>query len=304
MRALLIKILLHTLALFPLPVLHYLGYVLGRLLYAFTSETKTITIINIRHCFPDKSEQEQDDLIKRSLIESAKTFTESGAIWCWPKEKLLPLLKETPSTDQLKALAQQKKGAIIITPHLGAWEIAGFYSAHLRPTTAMYRPPRVTELETLIKRGREQLGLKMAPTDHQGIRMLGRALKQQEFIGILPDQDPGQNSGIYVPFFGRPANTMTLVSRLAMKYQCPIFCIYAERLPQGQGYLIHCKSVPPELSNGTLEQSVATLNQLVESCVRHIPDQYQWSYKRFKSQPPGIPDIYQEGKRKLAHGEW
>ena len=155
-------------------------------------------------------------------------------------------------------------------------------------------------LDGLIKRGRERMGLKPAPITQQGIRLLSRALKDHEWIGILPDQDPGENGGVYAPFFGHPANTMTLASRLAMKSDCAVFCVYAERLEKGHGYLLHCKTAPMELSTGTLEQSVSALNRMVEECVMQLPAQYQWSYKRFKNQPPGMPNLYRRSKAKLT----
>ncbi len=292
MRAVFIKVLLLSLAHLPLTVLHKLGQGVGYLLFKFSNKTKRIATINIQHCFPHKSPQEQEKLLKDSLVETAKTFIETSAVWYRPKDKLCQLLHETDSVAPLKAVAQSARAAIVLTPHIGAWEMAGLYCAQLGPTTALYRPPRQASIAPIIQQGREHLGLKLAPTNQNGIRQLSRALKKHELVGILPDQDPGKNGGIFAPFFTKPANTMTLVSRLALKTQCPVFCIYAERLSRGRGYLIHCIEAPPELSNSDLETSVIALNGIVEKCVNHLPTQYQWGYKRFKNQPEGMPDIY------------
>ena len=297
MRAFLIIYFLKLLSFFPLVFLHHLGSLIGRLLFIFPNKAKAITQANIQHCFPNKTTQAQQQLIKQSLIEMGKTFTESAAIWFWPKEKLAALLNDSPSSAMLKEAVQQNQGAIILAPHLGAWEICGLYCVQLHALTAMYRPPRLAELEPILLRGREQLGIKLAPTDAQGIRILSRALKNKECIAILPDQDPGKNGGVFVPFFDQPANTMTLVSRLAMKSKAPVFFIYAERLPKGKGYLMHCEQAPKALTHGSLEESVAAMNQMVEHCVQQLPTQYQWSYKRFKNQPKGMPNIYRRRKK-------
>lgn len=298
MRAFFIIYFLKFLSFFPLIFLHHLGNLIGRLLFIFPNKAKAITQANIQHCFPNKAKHAQQQLIKLSLIEMGKTFTESAAIWFWPKEKLATLLHESPSTNALKKAIQQNQGAIILAPHLGAWEVCGLYCSQLRPLTVMYRPPRLTELEPIIIQGRERLDIKLAATDAQGIRALSRALKNKECIAILPDQDPGKNGGVFAPFFNQPANTMTLVSRLAMKGKVPVFFIYAERMSKGKGYLIHCKQAPDALTSGTLEESVVAMNQVVEQCVQLLPTQYQWSYKRFKNQPKGMPNIYRRAKKR------
>lgn len=297
MRPLFITGFLRLLSLFSLPTLHQLGKAIGTLLYLLPNKAKVIATANILYCFPSKSAAEQERLIKATLIETGKTFTESSAFWHWPPSKLKPLIHETPSTALLKTAINNGKGAIILVPHIGAWEITGMYCTQLHPMTCLYRPPRMIELEPIIKQGRERMGLKPAPITQQGIRLLNRALKEHELIGILPDQDPGNNGGMFAPFFGKPANTMTLASRLAMKNDCPVFCVYAERLEKGRGFLIHCKPAPAEVSHATLEQSVAALNRMVEECATHLPTQYQWTYKRFKNQPPGFANIYKQKKR-------
>ena len=292
MRANIIKALIKFFAYFPLRILHAIGHIIGATLYALPNNVKKRTRINVQHCLPEKTTQEQDLLVKSSLIETAKTTMEIATFWSWPISKLNPLLQESASCQLFKDALAKKQAIIVLTPHLGAWEMVGLYCARLHPITCMYRPPRLEDLEPIIKSGRARMNIKLAPTDQHGIRILSRVLKQNETIGILPDQDPGKNGGMYVPFFNQPANTMTLASRFALKTKCPVFCIYAERLPKGQGYLIHCEKAPSKVSDGTLEESVTAVNQLVEKCIRQIPSQYQWSYKRFKNPPPGERNIY------------
>lgn len=178
----------------------------------------------------------------------------------------------------------------MLTPHLGAWEMAGLYYSSRHPLTILYRPSRLG-LDELSRQGRGRLGGKVVATDSSGVRALLSSLRDGEVLGILPDQDPGQESGVFAPFFGITANTMTLVSRLAIKTRAPVFLTWAERLPHGRGFVLHLQMLPEVTAAGSLEESVAALNRGVEAAVRSLPAQYLWAYKRFKTRPPGTPKL-------------
>jgi len=133
-------------------------------------------------------------------------------------------------------------------------------------------------------------------TDASGVRALLTSLRDGEVLGILPDQDPGDEGGVFAPFvfapfFGIAASTMTLVSRLALKTGVPVFLTWAERLPRGRGFVLHLRTLPEVTTAGSLEASVAALNRGVEAAVRSLPAQYLWTYKRFKTRPPGTPKL-------------
>ena len=110
---------------------------------------------------------------------------------------------------------------------------------------------------------------------------------------LFRSQDPGdEHGGIFAPFFGISASTMTLVSRLALKTGAPVFLTWAERLPQGRGYTLHLWALPEVTTAASLDESAAALNRGVEAAVRSLPAQYLWVYKRFKTRPPGQPKLY------------
>jgi KDO2-lipid IV(A) lauroyltransferase len=112
------------------------------------------------------------------------------------------------------------------------------------------------------------------------VRRLLKALKTGEAVGMLPDQVPGKGEGLWLPFFGRPAYTMTLAARLA-ETGATVLMAYAERLHYGAGY--HLKLFP---LSGALEGDLATraaqLNRELEALVRLCPEQYLWGYNRYK----------------------
>jgi KDO2-lipid IV(A) lauroyltransferase len=194
----------------------------------------------------------------------------------------------------LQAALQQGRGVILLTPHLGAWEMAGLYASQHYPITSLYRPPRLQGLAPMIKRGRERLGARLVPTDRQGIRALFQALKRGEVVGILPDQVPGEaGTGVFAPFFAQPAYTMTLVARLAHKTGAPVIFTYAERLPNALGFQVHFLPAPAGIDSADLVLAATALNAGVMQCVQRCLTQYQWSYKRFKTVPPGSRSPYE-----------
>lgn len=292
MRPFLIKFLLRLFSLLPLRAAHALGALIGWLFTLKGNKLRHITSVNIDLCFPDLSEPQRAQLARRSLIETGKTFAETGTMWLGDATKALTLIKQITGDHLVRDALAQDKGVILAAPHLGAWELAGLYCSAHYPLTSLYRPPRMRELDGMIRAARERLGAKLVPTDASGIRALYKALAQGEAVGILPDQEPGAGNGIFAPFFGVPAYTMVLLSRLAMKTGAPVIFVYAERLPRGAGFHLHFVAGPEAINDGPLEESVRSVNAAVEQCVRALPEQYQWSYKRFRSRPAGERRFY------------
>jgi KDO2-lipid IV(A) lauroyltransferase len=293
-RVLLIKALLHLFAIVPLPIIHSIATLLGKIIAQWqTLRITQVTIINISLAFPHLSPAAQNTLVKQSLIETCKTFGEMGALWLWQTDRVLGLVQKVNGECFLQEALQRGKGVILLTPHLGAWELAGLYASSRYPLTALYRPPKLHGLHDLIRTARERAGGYFVATNKAGIRALYQALRKGQVAGILPDQVPSEaGSGIFAPFFGQPAYTMVLVNRFARKTGASVIFTYAERLPQEQGFHIHFLPAPAEIAADNLEEAVSALNQGVEQCVQKNIVQYQWSYKRFKRRPEGVASVY------------
>jgi len=276
----------------PLPQAHGIGSMLGWMLWWVPNDLRRIAARNLSLCFPELPAIEHDRLLRRDLLETGKLLLELGPLWFWRGERVLALVQgPVPGEEALTAAVRQKQGAILLTPHLGAWEMAGLYYSSRHPLTILYRPSRLG-LDELSVRGRGRLGGKVVATDARGVRTLLTSLRNGEVLGILPDQDPGDEGGVFAPFFGIAASTMTLVSRLALKTGVPVFLTWAERLPRGRGYALHLRALPEVTAAASLDESVAALNRGVEAAVRSLPTQYLWAYKRFKTRPPGEPKLY------------
>lgn len=292
MRERLMLAILRALSWLPLPLNHAVGALIGWVLWLLPTRMKRFARVNLERCLPELSEIERERLLRAALIESGKTFSEMGPMWHWSGERLLGLIRGVENVEEVEAAMAEGRGVVMMTPHHASWEIAGLYCASRWPMTTLYRPPRMTALEPLIREGRARTGTKLAKTDAAGVRALMQGLKKGEMLGILPDQEPGEGNGVFAPFFGIPANTMFLVTRLAAKTGAPVFIARTERLPRGGGYRIRFIRCADAIASKDLEEGATALNAEVEQVVRWLPEQYQWGYRRFKSRPEGEPPFY------------
>ena len=294
LRAQIAKFLLRIISWLPLPVTHALGRLLGNSFRWFSSEVSRVARINIDLCFPDMGQGEKQHLVHESLRQTGMSIMEIGALWLWPAKKTVDLVQSVSGWELMEDAITKGKGVILAAPHLGCWEIVGPYLSQRMPFTILYRPPKLPGLTQIMLQSRERAGATLVPTDASGVRALHKALSNGELIGILPDQDPGEGSGVFAPFFGIQASTMTLISRLASKNNAIVIAAFAERLPAGRGYHIYFKSAPECVADKDAEKAAICLNQLIEECVRALPEQYQWGYKRFKTRPAGEKKLYRK----------
>lgn len=270
-----LSFILNPLTYLPLRVLHGLGFCLGTLLFYCMPQAKKRTITNIKQSQLAKSPLEVKEIARKSFVELGKAIFETPMIWQKKEADILPLVKQVHGWEVVKDALQLGKGIIFLTPHLGCFEITSIYYGNRHPITVLYRPPKLKWLERLILNGRKRTGVTLAEANASGVRKLMQALKRNEAIGILPDQIPAAGEGEWADFFGKPAYTMTLASKLAEKTGATILMAFGERLVNGAGYDIHI----------TRLESIATttlLNNAIEQQIALNPAQYLWRYDRYK----------------------
>lgn len=273
--------------LLPLPVAHGLGACIGTLAWWLKTESSRITSANIRLCFPKLTEQQADLLTRQSLVETAKTACELGKIWIGPADRAVGHIARVSGLEILNEALNEKRGVIVLAPHLGNWELCGLFLDSKSQSTYLYKPPKLAGFEQAMISYRSRLGAKLAPTTAKGVAMLVKALSRGEIVGILPDQEPNWDSGVFAPFFGVDALTMTLVAKLAKRTNATVLSIFAKRLPGGKGFEIVIAKARAGVDQEDLELAATALNETVAECVRQAPSQYQWEYRRFKRQPDG-----------------
>ncbi len=275
------EFVLRTNARLPLPVLHSIGNILGVLIALIPGKRIETSRRNIKACFPELSPSVQKRIVNRSLRQIAKGLMEVGRLWLQPADKNLRLIKAVYGEEHIRKCLDEGRGVILAAPHLGSWELAGSYVSSRYPLTTMYQKPPLKGLSSLIKGGREGSGGHYVPADSSGIRAMLKALRKGEMVALLPDQVPSQN-GVIAPFFGTPALTISLLSTLARKTDATVIFGFAERLPWARGFNMHFLPPDEHISDSPLEESISRVNVQVEKCIRMIPEQYLWVYKRFQ----------------------
>ncbi len=180
-----------------------------------------------------------------------------------------------------------RRGVVFLTPHMGCFEItaqglARRYGERYGPLTVLYRPARQAWLARLMADARSRPGLKTAPTTLAGVRQMMRALRNGQAVGLLPDQVPPEGMGLWAPFFGRDAYTMTLSARLAQQTGATVLLLWGERLILGRGFRLHFRELEHPLPTDDLDAAVLQINQEMERLIRECPAQYLWGYARYK----------------------
>ena len=274
-----IKLFLFFCSVLPLRLNHLLGSLIGRLIYMFNSDAKRVTIQNIKLCFPELSQQARDALVKKSLIETGKGISESGLVWNKSFNENAKYIRHFVGIEYLDG----NEKTILLTPHMGCWEITGRIIACDRPLTFLYKPLSKSGQDAYLFKRRNQGNLIMASADKSGVLKLQRAMAKGQLIGILPDQDPGEEGGIMAPFFNQSVNTMTLLAKLAKKNNAKVVMLWAKRLSKGQGFDLIAKPIDILSDAPDILAQVSNMNSAIEALVRQCPEQYLWSYRRFRS---------------------
>jgi len=279
-------------AFLPLALTQRLGAFLGWLADVTPSKRRRVAAANLTACFPGLSPEELRALRRRVMLHSGRLFGEMPAAWFRSRDYWSRRLDTSEFDSRARALMSRGAGLIIALPHLGNWELGNHGLSAVGELTALYRPPRRPALEPLLRAGRERSNVRMVPTDQSGLREVCRTLRNGRAVVVLPDQTPRRhNPGtVLAPFFEMPALTMTLLSRLSRRCGSPVLFGYFERRPAGR-FALRCVEADPAISSGNLMEAATALNAGVERCVRRCPDQYQWTYRRFKrSNSRNAPD--------------
>ena len=270
--------LFRFLSLFPLPVLHGLGTALGWLVYlASPSYRRRLRSNLVRAGYGGQ--------LRAAIAESGKAIVELPFVWCAEQARVTRHVT-MENWELVQNQLDSGKGIVFLTPHLGCFELTAQQVSLRVELTVMYRPPRKSALKPLVEGARARQHMHLAPANLAGVRMLVKALRGGQPVGVLPDQVPQEGEGVWAPFFGRDAYTMTLPAKLAQLGKADVLLVYAERLPRGRGYAIRFVPFDGDLS-GTAGEQATSINRAMEQLIARCPSQYFWSYNRYK-RPQGV----------------
>jgi KDO2-lipid IV(A) lauroyltransferase len=259
----------------PLWLLHALGWAVGWLVFIVSRPYRQRFLANIARAGYRFFQ------VWGAVGHAGRMTAELPRLWFGaPVSVLWP---DTQAVDRAQRGAQ---GIVFLTPHMGCFEItaqavAQRYSERHGPLTVLYRPARKAWLTELVQIARRRPGLHAVPTNLTGVRLMIKALRQGQAVGLLPDQVPPFGMGQWAPFFGHAAYTMTLSARLAQQTGATVLLSWGERLSWGRGYVMHFRELTEPLS-AQLETCVLQINLEMERLIRECPQQYLWGYARYK----------------------
>lgn len=309
LRVLLLPTLLRLVSFLPLIVIQQLGTWLGKLLWYSSSRMAKTSRANIQLCFGHLSKGQQRSLARRSLEETGKNILETAHAWMAPMHLCLSEFVAVEGESLVKQAVSDRRGLIFVIPHLGNWEMLNLYLGLNYPLTHMYQPSDPPELSRAILSWRQRSGTQFVSVSVAGIRSQYASLKAGNNIGAMPDQEPAQHSGVFAQFFGQIALTSNLLPRLCQRTGARVIIAFAQRLPRGKGFKIVFQPVRPNVASdssdiGTQGPAATqcdddqpidsqSLNSAIELAVAALPEQYLWSYKRFRTRPEGEAEYYQ-----------
>lgn len=280
--------ILKTIMLLPTFIRLRLAWIIGALSYRWAKRNKRIIQTNLTLCYPELSSKKIDQLIKAVMHEDSKLILEAPLAWFAKKSKVDRLITQVNQPQLIIDNRERNKPLVITVPHIGNWEFFWHYLQLNYSTVGMYSPVKNKRFDQVIFNARKKFGGQPFATDKKGLMGLFRAVKQGKILMILPDQVPQQGSGIYTPFFGHSAYTMTLIHNFVHKAKAELLFGSCLRNSAGNGFEINLTLPDYNYKTSDVAEFNLGMNQQVEKMIRQTPEQYQWAYKRFKKQPDGV----------------
>lgn len=277
--------------LLPLPVLWFLGAMLGMLLYAVHIPRRRIVATNLALCFPALTTRQRTRLARQHFRALGQGLFDVGIAW-WASRARLHRLVRVCNSEHLERARAQGRGIILLAPHFVALEIGGLYISSVQAGSTMFKDTRNNAVINALFRSRRQRFGAIAIEYAQGLKPAVRSLKRGHAFYYLPDQDLGSELSVFAPFFGVPTATVPALGTLVRLSGAVVLPCVTRQLPFGGGYELSFASPLENFPSGDALSDAAQMNAAIESAVRALPAQYFWVHKRFKTRPPGAPRVY------------
>ncbi len=281
---------LRLFSLLPLPLIYLISIIVGEMVFVFHRSRRQVTIRNLRACFTDKSDRQIRRMARKHFIVLVCAILASGIAW-WASKRRLERLTRFRNKQVYDTLLSRGRNIILLAPHFAALEYGGVRLSCERPLVSMYQINQNPLLNASIKAYRSRFGL-VQFSSKEPIRRMIRLIKEGKPFYYLPDQDPGRNKGVFVPFFQIPTATFPVLGKIAKLTDASVVPCMTRLLPWGRGYEVIFDQPLADFPLGDAEQDTMTMNRAIEALIEHAPEQYFWSHRRFKTRPPGDPDFY------------
>ena len=265
-------------SLWPLAALHALGGALGWGVWAFNAGYRQRFRANVHQAGVTF------DAARPAIAEAGRFVAELPKLWLRPFDESCLANVQIQGQEHAHQAFAQGKGVIFFGPHCGSFELGPQALAEVYgPITAIYRPARQESLAAIERVTRQRPKLNVLPGSLSAIRAMHKTLKANQAVALLTDQVPPDGLGVWAPFFGKPAYTMTLAARLASQTGAVLLPVSCERLPKGLGYIVKIRPAVDLTISSDLLEAVTRINQAIEAIVLSQPGQYLWGYGRYKA---------------------
>ncbi len=278
--------LLHFL---PLAVLSRVGEAFGMVLYALAAERRRVCRVNLERCFPQMAPKERTRLARAHFRAQGRALLERSILWWSSRERIMRLVR-IEGREHLEPVLGQP--LIVLVPHFVGLDAGGTRISCEYDWSAIYARQKSRLMTEMLVWGRTRFGKQQLFSRQEGIRAAIASLKQSVPLYYLPDQDYGPRDTIFVPFFGVPAATITGLSRLAALVGARVIPCVTRMFPGGRGYEVRFYRAWQEYPGSDVQADARRMNAFIEERVREMPEQYNWTHKRFKTRPPGEPKWY------------
>jgi KDO2-lipid IV(A) lauroyltransferase len=268
-----------------------IGEKLGELGYWPLGIRKRVVEKQLAAAFPELSRKEVGDLARESYRHLGRSSIETALLGSIGRDKFETLVETVEGWDLLESGLARGKGLILVTGHMGNWELGGAYIATRGiPLDAIGRGMANPLFDEWINRAREEMGIKVVH-DQEAVRRTPRSLRAGRAVGFVADQGVLGLASTFVPFFGRPAKTPRGAAVFALRFEVPVLFVVAVRKPNGRYRLVFepVEIVETGDKDRDVDAIVARYTQILEKWVRVAPAQYFWHHRRWKRQPQDTP---------------
>ena len=267
------------------------GERLGALGYRPLGIRKRVVESQIAAAFPDLRHEAVLRLARESYRHLGRTFIETALLDSLGKDGLQRLVETVEGWEEIEEVMSKGKGAVLVTGHIGNWELAGAYvAARGVPLDAIVRGMANPLFDAYINHTREVIGMTVVH-DSDAVRRTPRSLRAGRAVAFVADQGVMGLASTFVPFFGRPAKTPRGAAVFALRFDTPVVFVVALRQPNGRYRIVVERIEAPQTGDRDrdVDAIVARFTQHLEKWVRAVPAQYFWQHRRWRRQPPDTP---------------
>ena len=272
------------------------GAGLGTLGYRPFAIRRDVVERQVRTALPTLPPDERRRIARASYAHLGRTTTETALLPLYDRARIIAMFEEVEGWSIIEERLARDKGLILVTGHLGNWELGGAYlAARGLPMQAVVRYMENPLFDGYLTRTRERIGMTVVHDD-EAVRRVPRALRTGNAVAFLIDQGAVGLASTWVPFFGRLAKTPRGPAVFALRLGAPIVFGAAIRQPSGRFrlYFEPIDSTSTGNLEADIERIVAEYTAVLERWVRRAPEQYFWHHRRWKHQRPGTPPEFGE----------